>query len=88
MPGRNMVSHSANSAWGRMRDISSASVSAGDRQSSPDGSQSAGYMVSALNQPIARAAIASRSAGSPAAARASANGQASDKPNALPRRVP
>ena len=71
-----------------MRAISSASVRAGETQSSPDGSQSAGYMLSALNQASARAAIASRSAGSPACARASANGQARDSPNALPCSVP
>ena len=83
-----MASQSANSAGGRIRAISSASVRAGETQSSPDGSQSAGYMVSALNHARARATIASRSAGSPAPALASAKGQARDSPNALPCSVP
>ena len=70
---------------GRIRAISSASVRAGDRKSSPDGSQSAGYIVSALNQARARATIASRSAGSPGAGPGLREGPGQGQPNALPR---
>ena len=38
-PGRNARSHPANSSAGSRQAISSASASAGDRKSCPDGSQ-------------------------------------------------
>ena len=42
MPGRNMLSQSASWSGGITPAISSASASAGDRKSCPDGSQPAG----------------------------------------------
>ena len=49
IPGRNTDSQVPNSVSGRIRGISSASHSAGDRKSCPDGSQAPGYMVSPAN---------------------------------------
>src|SRR5215831_16546035 len=65
IPGRNTDSQVLNSPLGRIRAMSSASDSAGDRKSWPDGSQAAGYMVSPPNQSYALAVIASSSARSP-----------------------
>ena len=50
IPGRNTDSQKPNSPSGRILAISSASHSAGDRKSCPEGSQAAGYMVSPPNQ--------------------------------------